>query len=393
MRLNLPLAALVLVTGGMTATVFSQPAVRLPEYINQLSSPRFTQRQAASKALDDLGEPALPALRQLMRKPPDEESRRRAERLVNAIEARLSAPLRHLDGHNGPVWCLAFSPDSNLLASASLDRTIKLWDLTSGKLIATCRGHTHEVLSVAFSPDGKALASASWDATVKLWDIASGKNTATLAGHAKAVLCVAFRRDGKLLASGSMDATIKLWDVASGKNTVTLQGHMKPISCLAFTRDGKTLVSGSVDTTIKLWDIAASKPLETLRGPGSEVACVAFRPGDKIIVTGDRQTIVRCYDVATGNPFSSVNRQWSLLSRATSLALSGDGWILAIAREEDVKLLDIATGTEHRMTNGHSSYVVAVAFDSAGKRMATADRDGRIKLWNVGWYMERSRGE
>ena len=124
---------------------------------------------------------------------------------------------KSLEGHTYVVWSVAFSPDGKTLASGSRDGSIKLWDVTSGKNIATLKGHADVINSVAFSPDGKTIASGSFDKTVKLWDVASGKNTATLEGHTHWVFSVAFSPDGKTLASGSRDGSIKLWDLDAGK--------------------------------------------------------------------------------------------------------------------------------------------------------------------------------
>src|SRR5262249_19575491 len=110
------------------------------------------------------------------------------------------------------------------------------------------QGHTDMVQCVAFSPDGKILASGSRDRTIKLWDVASGKNTATLTGHKRGGWWLAFSRDGKVLASaGHRDQTVKLWDVQTGKNTATLTGHTDWVWSVAFSPDGKTVASGSSD--------------------------------------------------------------------------------------------------------------------------------------------------
>jgi WD40 repeat protein len=116
---------------------------------------------------------------------------------------------------------VAFSSDSKTLASASGDKTVRLWDLATNKERATLQGHTESVMSVAFSPDGKILASASRDKTVKFWDVATSKERATLKGT-QAARSVAFSPDGRMLAvaGGSTDnepGELKVWDIATGK--------------------------------------------------------------------------------------------------------------------------------------------------------------------------------
>jgi WD40 repeat protein len=109
---------------------------------------------------------------------------------------------------------VSFSADGKMLASASNDKTVKLWDVASGTEIKTLSGHQRSVRSVSFSPDGKTLASASGDKTVKLWDVASGTEIKTLSGDGDQdfVWSMSFSADGKMLASASGEKTVKLWN-------------------------------------------------------------------------------------------------------------------------------------------------------------------------------------
>jgi WD40 repeat protein len=123
----------------------------------------------------------------------------------------------------------------------------------------TLVGHTDGVYSVAFSPDGKVLASGSRDKTIKLWEVATGKELPSFSGHTNSVSSVAFSPDGKVLASGSEDKRIKLWEVATGKELPSFYGEWDDWHSVAFSPDGKVLASGGGDKTIKLWDVQPQK--------------------------------------------------------------------------------------------------------------------------------------
>ena len=130
-----------------------------------------------------------------------------------------------LEGHTDLVWSVAFRPNGVMLASASWDQTVRLWNVNTGQLLHTLTGHTDEALSVAFSPDGQTLASASWDGTIHLWNPQNGKLKRTLTEHRGGVTSVAFSPDGQTLASGSWDRTIRLWNPHTLRQETTLIGH------------------------------------------------------------------------------------------------------------------------------------------------------------------------
>jgi RNA polymerase sigma factor (sigma-70 family) len=156
-------------------------------------------------------------------------------------------------GHEDEVLCADFSPDGELLATGSADKTARLWDAALGKEKCTLKGHKNGILVVAFAPDGKTLATGSKDGLVKLWDVATGKEKATLKGHDVA-RCLAFSPDGKTMASGGDDKTIKLWEVATGKELTTLKGHTDSVRSLNFNRGGNRLASAGLDKVVKIWE-------------------------------------------------------------------------------------------------------------------------------------------
>jgi WD40 repeat protein len=167
-----------------------------------------------------------------------------------------------------PILSLAFHPNGRLLAYGSTAGNFDVFDLNTSKRSAVLNdrttsdarnSHTKGRLHVAFSPDGRILATGSEDKTIRLWDVATGKVAGVLKGHTDAVTCLTFNPIGKILASGSKDKTIRLWDLPTGKTAAVLQGHTDGILSVAISPDGKMLASGSQDGTIKLWDMLDAK--------------------------------------------------------------------------------------------------------------------------------------
>ncbi|MDZ7955210.1 AAA-like domain-containing protein, partial [Nostoc sp. DedQUE09] len=285
-----------------------------------------------------------------------------------------------LEGHSAPVISVVFSPDGKTLASASFDKTIKLWNRDTGKEISTLSGHSDLVISVVFSPDGKTLASASFDKTIKLWNRDTGKEISTLSGYSDSVFSVVFSPDGKTLASANRDNTIKLWNRDTGKEISTLSGHSSSVNSIVFSPDGKTLASASRDKTIKLWNRDTDKEISTLSGHSDSVFSIVFSPDGKTLASASFDKTIKLWNRDTGKEISTLSGHSDLV---ISVVFSPDGKTLASASaDKTIKLWNRDTGKEISTLSGHSDLVISVVFSPDGKTLASASADKTIKLWN-----------
>lgn len=305
-------------------------------------------------------------------------------------------PILQIDsgGHMAVINDIFFTHDGKTLISASDDKTVRAWDITSGKTIHILRGQIGpgdegKIFAAALSPDNRWLAvggalNVPNDRIIRIIDFASGQVVRLLNGHQNVILSLAFSADGRYLVSGSGDTTARIWDIASGQSLHTLNEHRDDIYAVAFSPDGHLAVTGSDDNKLKLWDSATGKHLADLPGHTDTVRSVAFTPDGRYLLSGSSDRTIRLWDGQTGTAIKVLARQDATVDH---LSITPDGTKVLTGAGYGQKINNVfAIPSGERLTSfsGHQNIVLATAISPDGKTAATGGGNNQeIYLWDI----------
>ncbi len=299
------------------------------------------------------------------------------------------------------VTAVAESPDQGLLAAASANRTVKLWDTSSYQALATLAGHALAISSVAFAPacagrpDATAnvcettrMATAGDDGKVVVWSLRPAPEAAgprlvasevlTLTGHAGGTTSVAFSPDGARLATVGGDAMVRLWDAATGAALGALAGHGDVVRSVTFSPNGERVATASWDGTARLWDAATGQQILMVEDRGRGLEDVAFSPDGAQLATADADGIAKIWSVESGQELQTLLGH---VGAVLSLAYSPDGRRLASAGDDGtIRLWNPLTG-EQEMVLPAEGPVRDVAFSPDGRRLIAGGTDGAVRVY------------
>jgi len=301
---------------------------------------------------------------------------------VEAQDARGQAAERIIGlGYGARIYSYAFSLQGDRAVTSAKDRTVRLWDLETGRRLQVLEGHTNEVNSIAWSIDQRRLLSSSDDKTLRLWDLETGECLRLLVGHAGQVWNVAWSTDQQRALSGSDDKTVRLWDVEKGYCLRVLEGHDGGVWSVKWNADNQRALSGSIDRTVRVWDIDTGRCLSVLEGHTDSVRSLAWNFDQRHVLSGSDDKTLRLWDLDTGNCLRVLEGHtgkiesvaWSADRRR---ALSGSG-------DTTVRLWDLETGRCLQVFEGHKAKVESVAWSADESHAFSGDAKGGIRIWSL----------
>lgn len=305
----------------------------------------------------------------------DTDLKIRVEKALHQSLYRIQEQNR-FNGHQDIVTRVKYSPDGQTLATASWDKTLKIW-AKDGTLRHTLTGHQDAVWSVNYSPNGQWLVSASRDKTAKLWRVADGTEVATLDFKDDWVACVGFSPDSQRVATMGWNGVIKLWNL-QGEEILSFKTHHAPVMAIHYSPKADLIATASRDGTAKIWNLQG-EVVATLRGHQDWVMYVNFSPDGQTLVTGSKDKTAKLWDLQ-GRELATLEGHTETVGSAV---FSRDGQTIATAGFDQTVRLWNRQGKLLHVLRGHTDGVWGVSFNETGQILASSGEDGTVRLWNL----------
>lgn len=284
-------------------------------------------------------------------------------------------------GHEDRIVDLATSPDSTRFATASWDKTGRVWDLRQGTSVATLEGHEDGLTSVTFSPDGSRVLTSSFDGTARVWDASSGAELLTLREHEGAVNRALYSSDGGRIITASQDKTAKVWDAQTGAVLATLGGNENNVGSACFSASGSQILTTSWRDHVVLWDAATYQQKGVVGGNDSRCFDAVFSPDESRVLVMFMDKGARVWHAKTGIGLYSLPGHTDRILHAE---FSSDGVSFATASsDKTARVWDARNGASISELLGHSDMVEHVTFSPDGRTVLTASRDKTARLWDA----------
>ncbi|KAJ1703292.1 hypothetical protein LUZ63_003071 [Rhynchospora breviuscula] len=317
--------------------------------------------------------------------------------LIERIASKWPKPIWHppwknyrvISGHLGWVRSIAFDPSNTWFCTGSADRTIKIWDVASGRLKLTLTGHIEQIRGLAVSQRHTYLFSAGDDKQVKCWDLEQNKVIRSYHGHLSGVYCLALHPTIDVLLTGGRDSVCRVWDIRTKAMVCALTGHENTV-CSVFARPtDPQVVTGSHDTTIKFWDLVAGKTMATVTHHKKSVRAMALHPKEHAFASASADNIKK-FSLPKGEFLHNMLSQQKTL--INSMAVNEDGVLATGGDNGSLWFWDWKSG--HNFQQGQTivqpgsldseACIYALSYDMSGSRLVTCEADKTIKMWKEG---------